>query len=516
MSDNCISLNPLTQSNTSAPTVLPSVNYTNQDFDSLKTRLALYVEQRFPNDFTDFFEADLGVMLLESWAFCADMLSFKMDQIANELFIDTVSEIENAFRIANQVGFQPTPPLAARALFSFTINSLLSTDMVIPAGFSVSTGSANGTINYELFPADPLNNPLYDQDIIIPAGSLTNTAIIGLEGQTLSDQFNSTGETNQAYVTLQSPVLFDSVRVDVDGTRWTQVDFFTDGQPRQEYRVSFDSSYNVTIQFGDGVGGAIPSQGSQIGITYRVGGGSRGNIVSGAIVVQSGFIVPGFGVTVPITITNYTRGEFGYDGDGIEEIRRKLPAYNKVQDRAVTGEDYKILAELFVTATNGQIGKATAVLRNSGCAGNVIDLYVLSLDGTDGLMISNDLMKVELGNYFEEKKMISDYLCIKDGVVKYVDTVIDLNVNKFYRKFSEEIRQKVIQRINLFFSLNNWEYGKPLRGVEISQSLADIKEISSINLTFTTSDIDQVGDTVSAAYYEIIRPDSTNIVLTFE
>ena len=516
MSDNCISLQPLAQSDTSAPTVLPSINYTNQDFDSLKTRLALYVQQRFPNDFSDFFESDLGIMLIETWAFCADMLSFKIDQIANEPFIDTVSEIDNAFRIAQQVGFQPTPPIASRALFSFTINSLLTTDMVIPAGFAVTTGSPSGTITYELFSADPLNNPLYDQDIIIPAGSFTNTAVVGLEGQTIIDQYNSTGETNQSFVLYQSPVIYDSIRVDVDGTRWTQVDYFTDSNPRQEYRVSFDSNYEGAIQFGDGVGGAVPSQGSQIQVTYRIGGGVRGNIVTGAINIQSGFVVPGFGVTVPITVVNYTRGEFGYDGDGIEDIRRKLPAYNKAQDRAVTGEDYKALAELFVTPTNGQIGKATVVLRNSGCAGNVIDLYILSLDGTDGLINSNDQMKVELQSYFEEKKMISDYLCIKDGVVKFVDVLVDLNVNKFYRKFSAEITQKVNQRLALFFSLSNWEYGKPLRSTEIIQSLADIKEINSINLTFTTSDPSETGDIISAAYYEVIRSDNINIVLTFE
>src|SRR5205814_10648651 len=97
MSNDCPTLlQPLAQSDQAAPELLPSLNYTNQDFASLKTRLALLVEQRFAGDFTDFFESDLGVMLMEMWAFCADMLSFKMDQLANEPFIDSVAELDNA------------------------------------------------------------------------------------------------------------------------------------------------------------------------------------------------------------------------------------------------------------------------------------------------------------------------------------------------------------------------------------------------------------------------------------
>jgi len=97
-----------------------------------------------------------------------------------------------------------------------------------------------------------------------------------------------------------------------------------------------------------------------------------------------------------------------------------------------------------------------------------------------------------------------------------VDTLIDLHIPKFYRKFSEEIKTKVTQRVNTFYSLVNWEYGKALRASELLQMLADIKEIKSVDISFTTNDPDQTGDIVSTKYYEIIRPDNLNVVLTFE
>jgi hypothetical protein len=87
----------------------------------MKTRLIDFIKQKFSTDFSDFVESSIAIMLIENWAFIADTLSFKMDQISNEIFIDTVTETENAFRLAKLVGFQPQPPIAARSMWTASI-----------------------------------------------------------------------------------------------------------------------------------------------------------------------------------------------------------------------------------------------------------------------------------------------------------------------------------------------------------------------------------------------------------
>lgn len=517
MNQNCADiLQPLATSQLAKPAVLPSLNYTNQDFSSLKTRMTIFIEQRFPNDFSDFVESDLGIFLLEMWAFIADMLSFKMDQIANEIFIDTVSQIENAFRLTQLVGFRPTPPIAASALFSATLNNALQTDLIITGGLRVSVPTGGRQLSYELFPADALNNPQLDDDIVIPAGSFVNTAIVGLEGRTVVDVFTSNGLPNQILTLGTIPVIFDTIRVDVDGMRWTEVPFFTDSKPRQEYRVEFNSNYQAFVIFGNTVAGYIPSPGSQVQVTYRTGGGEVGNVISNSITYQAGFLVPGFNISVPVSFVNYTKGQFGYNGDTIDDIRRKLPAYNVAQNRAVTGDDYKILAEMFASTSNGQIGKANAVLRNYGCAGNIVDLYILARDGANGLTTANDQLKLELNDYFQSVKMFTDYLCIRDGFVVLVDVIVDLSINKFYKKFKDEIQAQATQAINSFFNVNNWDYGESLQDTDIIKVLSNISEIGSATVSFTTNIIDQSDTLVTPLYYEIIRPDNVTIVLTFE
>jgi hypothetical protein len=63
-----------------------------------------------------------------------------------------------------------------------------------------------------------------------------------------------------------------SYRVYVDGVKWQQVPFFTDSQPRREYRVEYDSTYTAFVIFGNNRAGLIPNQGSNILIVYRQGG----------------------------------------------------------------------------------------------------------------------------------------------------------------------------------------------------------------------------------------------------
>lgn len=495
-----------------------NLNYTNQDFWSMKSRLVNFMQERFgpngseiPGAFNDLVESDLAIMLTENWAFLADTLSFKMDQIANELYIDTVTEIENAFRIARAHGFKPQPPIAARSMFVATLNNPLTTDLRIQTPLAVSVSSNNQLISIELFQADSENNPMYDQEIIIPAGSTSSQSIIGLEGATRTEVLSGTGQPGQVIQLAFFPVIYDSIRVEVDGVPWVPVDYFTDSQPRREYRVEFDSNYNGYVIFGNNRAGIIPSPNSQIRLTYRIGGGPNGNIVTGFVDTQVQQAVEGLGYSVPVTLSNYTKGQYGYAGDTIEDIRRKLPMYVKTQDRAVSGDDYKTLAEHFATPYHGQVGKASAVLRHHGCAGNIVDLYILAKQDVDGLEEASSELKVDLYEEINKKKMLTDFVCIKDGEIILVDTSIDLTVSKFYRKFEAELRTNIQRKVDQFFSTSNWEFGQTLKDSDIIKAVAGIKEIEEVNVAFVTNDPDNSGATVTARFYQIIRPDQITI-----
>lgn len=509
-------ITPYTQSQVVTTPSIFNLNYTNQDFWSMKTRLVEFIQQKFSTQFSDFVESSLAIMLIENWAFLADTLSFKMDQIANEVFIDTVTEKENAFRLAKLVGFQPQPPIAARSLWTATINNPVNSDLVIAAPVQISVSAAGQALTIELFPADSENNPVFDENIIIPANSVVNASIIGLEGLTRNLEVAGTGAVGQTIPLVQTPVLYESVRVYVDGVQWQEVPYFTDSQPRREFRVEFDSNYQAFVIFGNNRTGLIPSTGSRIQIVYRQGGGIRGNLVSGTVeyqIIANNEAIP-YGI--PVTFRNYTKGEFGYDGDTIDDVRLKLPAWARSQNRAVTGLDYKTLADQFATPYQGHIGKSTAVLRNYGCSGNIIDLYVLAREGLSGLTKATADLKNNLERHMLGLKMMTDFLCIRDGQVLSVDISIDIVLDRLYRKFEDEFRVKIQRRLDAFFALTNWEYGEDIRDTDIAKALSDLREIIRMDIEFTTNDPNNGGHLVTCKFFEIIRPDVTTISFTYE
>jgi hypothetical protein len=238
--------------------------------------------------------------------------------------------------------------------------------------------------------------------------------------------------------------------------------------------------------------------------------------VTGSIQFQRNFLVPGFDFRVTVTFQNYTKGEFGYSGDGIEDIKRKLPSWLRTQNRAVSGDDYETLTDQFSTEFQGQIGKSKAILRQYGCAANVIDLYILALNGTDDLEEANNELKVALSEELNTKKMITDYVCIRDGVVIRTDVALDVVVDKFYRKFEDEIRSRINSKMSTFFSLNSWDYGQDLKSSDLIKQLANISEIKGTEVNFVTDNVNNSGDVVVARFFEIVRPGVIDINFIYE
>lgn len=514
---NCpFDVTPYDQSGKIKTPNLVNINYTNQDFWSMKARLIDFIKEKFADDFNDFVESSIALMLIENWAFIADTLSFKIDQIANEIFIDTVSEVDNAFRLAILVGFVPLPPIASSSFWTAEINNVLNTNMEISTPVVVDINTEVGPKTIELFPADSNNQPLFDEPIVITAGNFLNNSIIGLEGKTRTTAADGTGETNQSITLPFGPVIWGSVRVKVDGVAWEEIPYFTDSQPRNEFRIEYDPNYTAFVIFGNNTAGRIPSPGSVIEVTYRTGGGVAGNIVTGSVTLQQNFIVPGFDFRVPVTFRNYTKGDFGYDGDTIEDIKRKLPPYLRSQNRIVSKDDFDTVVNQFATQFSGSVGKGTCVLRQYGCAANLVDVYILAKSGDSSLEIANDELKNALKIELDNKKMLTNSICIKDGEVVEVDISIDVVLDKFYKKFQDEIEVKISRRLNRFFSLTNWEYGQALRSIDITKTVSDITEIKTVEVTLTTNDEDNSGESVFAKYYQIIRPNSVEFNFVYE
>lgn len=90
--------------------------------------------------------SDFSIALLDGWATCLDILTFYQERLANESYLRTAVNAASVFALAQLVGYQPSPGVAASAYLAFTLTSAPgSPDPVsIPAASRVQSVPAPG------------------------------------------------------------------------------------------------------------------------------------------------------------------------------------------------------------------------------------------------------------------------------------------------------------------------------------------------------------------------------------
>lgn len=152
----------------------------------------------------------------------------------------------------------------------------------------------------------------------------------------------SDGRPDQRYTLQHGSVLADSLELDVidGGTReaWRRTDALYAEGP--DARVFVFDPARGEVRFGDDLNGRIPTTGARIqAARYRFGGGAAGNVRAGAIDAPQ-VNVPGIAGT-----TNLRRAVGGQDAQSEEALRQSAPEALRNKHRAVTADDYRVLAQ---------------------------------------------------------------------------------------------------------------------------------------------------------------------------
>jgi|TARA_R110002020_G_scaffold14313_6_gene50841 hypothetical protein len=101
----------------------PPINYTNRDFNSIKSALINYAKVYYPNTYKDFNDASFGSMMIDMIAYVGDIMSFYVDYQTNETLMDSAIEEESVIKIAKQLGFKfnNTPNATGQAAFFISV-----------------------------------------------------------------------------------------------------------------------------------------------------------------------------------------------------------------------------------------------------------------------------------------------------------------------------------------------------------------------------------------------------------
>ncbi|RKX63114.1 MAG: hypothetical protein DRP42_08015, partial [Tenericutes bacterium] len=347
---------------------MSSISYTSRDFESIVEELEAYVLATRPELWSDFFQSNLGVVLIDLVALVGDMLSAGQDMVAMEVFLSTMQRYESALRFATSVGYRPTSAQAAEVVVQAEVlpDAVVQYGAVISAGATLQSAGGKG---YELL-----------EDATIPAGS-TISRLTLYEGSSHEDNYSNTGEPNQEVTTSESIVAEESWDVFVgDATipnnEWTEVENVAlETSATKVYQVSFTGDGNLKVKFGDGSAGKIPDD--LITIKYRTTDGVSGNVPIYSIQGQLQADIIGPSGVVAISYSNSdTPAAGGSDRESLEELRVNIPAFIRSAGVFITLLDY----ESNVVRVSG-VSLAKAVRSIASYSGNVIELNVWSNEG---------------------------------------------------------------------------------------------------------------------------------------
>lgn len=502
------------------------IDYAGTDFFSLRDNLISYIKAVYPLDYQNFSESDLGMMLIEVVSYMGSVLSLKGDMLANENYLRTVKTRSNLKKLLELIGVDMMGPLGAGAGARMT-NSENPVDSDFPftvapeqRTIAITSKEDGAPVNYTLYKV--VNNTIeniqnaagqltLNQSEVTNGGALGTSSIFDnlalLEGALAIQKGTfDTLEGNKRVALTNSPIVEGSVQVYVTTSNedseangsYQQVNrlYSASGATDRVFQVIYDDDYAATVLFGDNALGISPPAGSEFTITYRVGGGSRGNIGEGILNVQTTASNLD-GIDKTFTLENRTAATGGAEAETAEHAKKYAPYTFKRQDRVVTLEDYIAIGNTFRTK-QGTIGKTTAAVRDAFSSGNVIDVYTLEKADDLRMQKASPTFKKELLEEIEPKKMLTDEVVVVDGLIRTLDLVMTIRIDRELETIQQQIEQEVSDVIRQHFNIDNADFGKPFVATELNREVFRLP-----NVRYAT--IDNLPETIEVDFNEIIQ-----------
>jgi hypothetical protein len=325
------------------------VNFTNLDFDQIKSSLREYL--RANSNFTDYDFAGSNLSyLIDVLAYNTYISSYNANMISNEVFIDSATLRENVVSLARNIGYVPHSRAAARANISFFVDTTIfptnPLTLTLKSGVVCTTSTTFSNQSFSF---------IIPQDITVPVvnGIALFENIDVYEGAFITNNFTvDSNDPNQRFILNNANIDIDSISVFVRDTEPSTV--------KNQYRLStnlfeIDSESRVffiqeiedqryELIFGDGVFGKKLENFNYIEVSYNITNGETGNGVSEFS--YSGRIIDNLNrvVTTGISlITTNSPSQNGREIESVESIKKYAPRKYSAQNRAVTATDYETI-----------------------------------------------------------------------------------------------------------------------------------------------------------------------------
>jgi hypothetical protein len=418
--------------------------FTNLDFDQIKTSIKDYI--RSNSEFTDYdFEGSNLSILIDTLAYNTYITAYNTNAVVNEVFLDSAVLRQNVVSLARNIGYVPQSKKAARAVVTVLAGvpatgiSSSTPTLTLKAGV-VATGTAND-LNYSFCVPEDITTSVSD-------GYANFKNINIYEGSFVKSTFTvDNTQPDQKFILPNPGVDLSTLVVKV---RPTEGDEISEEYEKidnivglttvsKKYLVQEISGEKYELVFGDGIIGKKLDNNNFIEATYIVTNGKEANGVTN--LSFNGVILDNTNTFIPQTDLSITTVESAADGaeiESIKSIKNYAPRLYASQYRAVSANDYEAIVPAIypnaasVSAYGGeeldppQYGKVFIVIKpKSGSSISLFskreilrDLKKYSIAGIVPEIIDLKYLYVELdSSVYYNPNMVSDINNLQSQVV---------------------------------------------------------------------------------------------------
>jgi hypothetical protein len=290
----------------------------------------------------------------------------------------------------------------------------------------------------------------------------------------------------------------------LDRARYLPIARNSDGSIQYEY----DSDAGDTVRFGDGIFGEIPPETAVFRVTYRAGGGAKGNIAADA----AWQIDPAISAAAKLlSATNPFPAAGGADEEAAEHVRRLAPqAFRALQNRAVIPKDYQNAAE-----TLPWVQRAGTVFRWTGSWLTVFT----TPDPLHSEQIAIDQRK-ELIDLLNRYRMAGYESYVPEP--QYVSLDIEVQACALLDAFRGDVQAAILARLNPygmvngasgFFNPDNFTFGTSLERSSLEAAVQSSPGVAGVlcmryRVRGRAQGMTEMPDVVGVAADQIIRCDN--------
>ncbi len=255
---------------------------------------------------------------------------------------------------------------------------------------------------------------------------------------------------------------------------WTAVrDLLGSDRFAADFVVEVETDGTASLRFGNDVLGRSPTAAAPLAASYRVGNGAAGNVGAGAI-SRVVFDLPGIEA-----VRNPLPAAGGTDPESLEEVRQYAPQAFRVQERAVTADDYAAVAE-----RHPEVQKAAARLRWTGSWYTVF----LTVDRRGGAPV--DAAFADAIRAFLERFRMAGYdLEVEAPLFVPLDLLLRVCVAPgYFRGHVEQALLAALGRRDLpdgrpgFFHPDNFTFGQPVYLSQVYGAAMAVDGVASVEV----------------------------------